>query len=66
MDVEELLRKVSAAVSAVPAGEITGLRILSYIYDNNLVQLYSNLTVVLRPMVTVPVTSKLEREVSYT
>lgn len=56
VDAEDLLREVSAAVSAVPAKETTGLQILSYIYSNNLVELYPNLTIALRLMLTVPVT----------
>ncbi|XP_072895204.1 uncharacterized protein [Hemitrygon akajei] len=56
VDAEDLLREVSAAVSAVPAKEITGLQILSYNYSNNLVELHSNLTIALRLMLTVPVT----------
>ncbi len=39
MDAEDLLREMSAAVSAEPAKEITGLQILSYIHSNNLVEL---------------------------
>ncbi|KAK0147062.1 repressor of the inhibitor of the protein kinase [Merluccius polli] len=56
VDAGDLLREVSAAVNAVPAKETTGLQILSYIYSNNLVELYPNLSIALRLMVTVPVT----------
>ena len=56
VDAEDLLREVSAAVTAVLAKETTGLQILSYIYRNNLVELYPNLSIALRLMMTVPVT----------
>lgn len=56
VDAEDLVRKVSAAVTAVMAKETTGLQILSYIYINDLVELYPTLNIVLRLMVTMPVT----------
>ncbi|XP_051953036.1 uncharacterized protein LOC127622912 [Xyrauchen texanus] len=56
VDAAELVREVSTAVTAVPAKETTGLQILSYIYRNNLVELYPNLSIALRLMMTVPVT----------
>ena len=46
-DAEDLLCEVSAAVSAVSAKETTGLQLLSYIYSNNLVELYPNLRIAL-------------------
>ncbi|KAL7372201.1 hypothetical protein ABVT39_012000 [Epinephelus coioides] len=56
VDAEELVREVTAAVTAVPAQETTGLQILSYIYSTNVVELYPNLSIALRLMVTVSVT----------
>ncbi|XP_028430102.1 uncharacterized protein LOC114553129 [Perca flavescens] len=56
VDAEDLVREISAAVTAVPAKETTGLKILSYIYRNRLVELYPNLSIALRLMMTVPVT----------
>ena len=55
MDAEELTREVSAAVTAVPIQENTGLQMLNYIYTSNLLDLYSNLSITLRLMLTVPV-----------
>ncbi len=46
--------EVSAAVSAVPSGEITGLRILGYIYSSIFNGLYPILSTAVRLMVTVP------------
>ena len=56
MDAEDLVREISAAITAVPAKETTGLQILSYIYRNSLVELYPNLSIALRLMMIVPVT----------
>ncbi|KAF0043630.1 hypothetical protein F2P81_004967 [Scophthalmus maximus] len=42
VDAEDLVRKVSAAVTAVMAKETTGLQILSYIYINDLVELVND------------------------
>ncbi len=47
----------TAAVSAVPAGEITGLQILRYIYSNNFNELNPIFIIALRLMVAVPVSS---------
>ena len=49
------MREVSAAVTAVPVQENTGLQMLSYIYTNNLLDLYPNLSIALQLMLTVPV-----------
>ncbi len=56
MAAEELFSKVSAAVSAMPVGEITGLQIHSYIYSHHLDELFPKRTLALRLMLT-PVTS---------
>uniref|UniRef100_A0A8C9Y5M1 HAT C-terminal dimerisation domain-containing protein n=1 Tax=Sander lucioperca TaxID=283035 RepID=A0A8C9Y5M1_SANLU len=56
VDAEDLVCEISAAVTAAPAKETAGLQILSYIYRNNLVELYPNLSIALRLMTTVPVT----------
>ncbi len=58
MDAEDFYHEMSAAVSAEPAKEITGLQILSYIHSNNLVELYPKFSIALWLMVTVPGTSK--------
>ncbi len=64
VDAEELVREVSSAVTAVPEQENTGQQMLSYIYTNNLLDLYPNLSIALRLMLTVPVTVASKRGLS--
>ena len=56
--------EVLAAVTAVLVQENTGLQMLSYIYTNNLLDLYPNLSIALRLMLTVPMTEAGERSFS--
>ena len=56
MDAEDLEREVLAALNAVPKKEKNSMQILDYIYKNNLVESYPNLSIALRLMITIPVT----------